>query len=382
MAELKSYRPTPRDMISQFLSRQFGDGYLANKQSNKFMGLLDYTPVGALTDSYEAGKMMGSGDIAMGAGLLGAAALPIPANKMMKLWHGSPYKFNKMSTDKINTGEGTQQEGWGLYTAEERDVAKYYQDTIIRDEYDPELIFPKKGENKVAAKYYNEYLMLNAADNDMPVKNVPEYAIESLEQMKEAKKRGISPDDLNEFVDEAFDFGMDEEQEELYRLAYRDDLNLDEIIKEFKDKSDEFIASMPRGNMYELEVSADPSEFFDLDEPISNAPEAVKEWIARNPMDSHNKILTGHDVVHSARRSGKDRELSEFLSNKGLKGNKYYDQQSRMDKDGTRNYVIFRDEIIKVVKRYGIAAAASLMGMDQMDMIKIITTEPENASTR
>lgn len=41
-------------------------------------------------------------------------------------YHGSPYKFDKFTLDKIGTGEGNRQEGYGLYFASEKAVADYY----------------------------------------------------------------------------------------------------------------------------------------------------------------------------------------------------------------------------------------------------------------
>ena len=41
-------------------------------------------------------------------------------------YHGSPYKFDKFSLDKIGTGEGAQAYGHGLYLAEHPEVATQY----------------------------------------------------------------------------------------------------------------------------------------------------------------------------------------------------------------------------------------------------------------
>ena len=45
-------------------------------------------------------------------------------------YHGSPYKFDKFTTDKIGTGEGAQAYGWGLYFAGNKEVAKYYKEAL------------------------------------------------------------------------------------------------------------------------------------------------------------------------------------------------------------------------------------------------------------
>lgn len=45
-------------------------------------------------------------------------------------YHGSPHDFNRFSTDNIGTGEGNQSYGWGLYFAENKDVAAGYHKSL------------------------------------------------------------------------------------------------------------------------------------------------------------------------------------------------------------------------------------------------------------
>ena len=46
-------------------------------------------------------------------------------------FHGSPYEFDRFSTQKIGTGEGAQAYGWGLYFAEEEKVAGGYAKSVV-----------------------------------------------------------------------------------------------------------------------------------------------------------------------------------------------------------------------------------------------------------
>lgn len=43
-----------------------------------------------------------------------------------RVWHGSPYLFDKFSNEKIGTGEGAQAFGFGLYFTEREDIARNY----------------------------------------------------------------------------------------------------------------------------------------------------------------------------------------------------------------------------------------------------------------
>lgn len=50
----------------------------------------------------------------------------------MKLYHGTPHDFNKFDTEHIGSGEGHQVHGWGLYFAENKNVAiNYYKNRML-----------------------------------------------------------------------------------------------------------------------------------------------------------------------------------------------------------------------------------------------------------
>ncbi|AOH47499.1 hypothetical protein BCS37_03130 [Selenomonas sp. oral taxon 920] len=45
-------------------------------------------------------------------------------------WHGSPYDFREFLLEMIDTGEGAQAHGWGLYTAQDRAVSEEYKEHL------------------------------------------------------------------------------------------------------------------------------------------------------------------------------------------------------------------------------------------------------------
>lgn len=49
---------------------------------------------------------------------------------MVQAHHGTPHEVDAFSTEKIGTGEGAQVYGWGLYFAENRDVAEAYRNNL------------------------------------------------------------------------------------------------------------------------------------------------------------------------------------------------------------------------------------------------------------
>jgi hypothetical protein len=46
------------------------------------------------------------------------------------VYHGSPYDFDKFTTEKIGTGEGAQAFGWGLYFTDLESIARNYAETL------------------------------------------------------------------------------------------------------------------------------------------------------------------------------------------------------------------------------------------------------------
>ena len=54
----------------------------------------------------------------------------IPSALFKRAWHASPHRFDKFSTESIGTGEGAQVYGWGLYFADKKSVAEWYQSSF------------------------------------------------------------------------------------------------------------------------------------------------------------------------------------------------------------------------------------------------------------
>lgn len=93
------------------------------------LDLMNATQTGSLTpeamETFLTGGV-GTGGVLGARGSLGAMGSPIRA------YHGSPHQFEKFSTSKIGTGEGAQAYGHGLYFAENEDVARAYRKALTR----------------------------------------------------------------------------------------------------------------------------------------------------------------------------------------------------------------------------------------------------------
>lgn len=96
-------------------------------------------------------------------------------------WHGTPYDFEKFSTEKIGTGEGAQAFGWGLYFTELEDIAEYYAKMLYRKliyqqkiiEVAKQIIIPKYWDNGNSATIYEaaaenlSYMGVSFDENDI-----------------------------------------------------------------------------------------------------------------------------------------------------------------------------------------------------------------------
>lgn len=231
----------------------------------------------AIGPALEAAMLpMGTGAIA-GVPVRGAEAVfgagPIRA------YHGSPHDFNAFSLDKVGTGEGAQQEGHGLYFAENPETAKFYKD-------------------------------------------------------KEAAKRDVP------------------------------------------------------GRTYEVNINADPSEFIDRNAPFEQQPKAVKDFIAKNNINLSNDLYNpsgpykGTDVqraitnhlweeygskhpdIDPLQLSYKDASdyVARRAAEEGIPGVKYLDLGSKEAGEGTRNYVVFNDKLIDIMRKYGMVGAIPAAG--------------------
>ena len=141
------------------------------------------------------------------------------------------------------------------------------------------------------------------------------------------------------------------------------------------------------GRMYEVNIDADPEDFLDWDAPLSQQSEKV-----RQKLPAYLQPQEGESMGNSLRRIRIDEDPEESLRAAGIQGIKYLDEGSRgpslrigLLKDriarekaqglpfdhwqqeldalektqSTRNYVVFDDKLISIVKKYGIAAALS-----------------------
>lgn len=120
----------------------------------------------------------------------------------------------------------------------------------------------------------------------------------------------------------------------------------------------------PGGRSYEVNVRADPEHFYSWDLPPEQQGQVVRDALAKTGIDTAEKLAVAAD----------DPAAIAKLRDAGVAGFKYLDKGSRAAGKGTHNYVLFRDDIIDIVKKYG-WAGLGLFGIGK-DEAKAAGVEP------
>ena len=250
--------------------------------------------------------------------------------------------LGRMRMDKIGTGEGAQAYGYGMYAAEAEDVAKVYRDQLSNSD-------------TAAAQR-----VLDRFDGDVNKAILDTHG--KFDRLIERFKTG------------AFE-GAEKRYYDQRQIQYNKIMQLEQLAE---------TGQFPTGSMYEININANPDDFLDYDAPLSNQTGRAAEYISNYemltgqpilPLPTSQKTNTGKDLMlkigGEKLRAGAENpsaEISDYLRTEGIPGIKYLDAGSRGTADATRNFVVFDEKLINIVKRYGVAGAAAMLGVAAMDV--------------
>ena len=301
---------------------------------------------------------------------------------------------------KMGTGEGAQAYGEGAYLSGSEGIARGYRDSLSRGR--SSVLY--KGE-PVKSRYdtlpkeltEEEYILDSIATEMGNFDQKPENVIAT--KIRSLKAQIEEPSGVEVRLAES-----DEELRELQSLI-RASAQRDLDIYESLDPKD-----FARGRMYEAEIKVGPEELLDYDAPLAEQPQVIQDavqaarpyrwsieptasgkrfyvvhpggWVtegypnalskakAEEIVARENAAVTGGDV---APRTPEQRQA---FAEAGIPGLKYKAAGSRapgMDEaDIDRNYVIFDENIINILRKYGLLAplvgggtAAAVMSADE-----------------
>lgn len=281
-----------------------------------------------------------------------------------KAWHGSPHDHDKFDASKIGTGEGAQAYGWGLYFAENRNVAEWYK-------------------KKLSKKYKDVNVKDAIADGVISNEDILLLRDKLGEEFKRKIVSIVANKDGYGFYHAyyVYDNGV---KEEINMFPYDDadyasieefvsDIDDSRVGQYFFDDDVVFHQALRNGifvpksssKLYQVELTPKPDEYLLWDKPLSEQSEKVKAALKRGysemAMDYPDKSATpktGREiyddfVVGMGGLETMDKKAaSDYLHELGVRGIKYLDGTSRGTGEGSYNYVIFDDKDVEITAKF------------------------------
>lgn len=243
----------------------------------------------------------------------------------MTVYHGSPHLFEKFDLSKIGTGEGNQSYGRGLYMAQSPGVAKDYQQKLAKE--------------KTATD-------LNTRMNFVNVGNKPlgQFNVDMDQALIDAAMAGkenfinLANQKLQRWK------SLAEDQSYQFPKYAQDKVSAYENLISTASKSPvEYTGS---GQFYKVDLpDTHVRRMLDFDAPLKSQPKQVRDLAKTLGMDLND---LGGDLVAKV---GKGEEGKQILQKAGIRGIKYFDQMSRGEETGTRNFVVFDPSHLTILER-------------------------------
>jgi hypothetical protein len=310
----------------------------ANRFKDSLFGMAGVVPgVGDVASGMQAADFWNRGE-KLNAGLSALGALPlIPALGAHTVYHGSPHKFDKFDMSKIGTGEGAQAYGHGLYFAESPGVAQSYAKNLAR----PVAEFPT-GMKVDMQQPISRGQWRTATQSDDPVM---EQALRALEYNK--GNAGSAAKALDSF----------------------DDAEAIDLLNHWAANPSSMPNIDPGSNLYKVDIPDESiPRMLDWDKPLSEqAPEvhsALKNLAARDAQKygegggvdyymGDPDSYAGGDLIRYMREQQNHEEIASYLNSQGIPGIRYLDQTSRDAGEGTSNFVLFDDQLPRILEVNG-----------------------------
>ncbi len=263
-----------------------------------------------------------------------------------KAYHGSPYTFDHFDLGAIGTGEGAQGHGWGLYFAQDKQIAKAYKDTLSHNMYgDNDLMFNEEALNKLYSTLSDKAHTEADYDKLSVIENILITHTE---------------DDVLNNSDEMFDA---------------------EAVKWWKNQRKIYLnKEYKKSSLFEVDIPED-DVLLDEKRNINEQPKKVQQAVRKmyrslGYKTSALKYVTGKEFYDTvAAEKGGQKEASEFINEHGIKGITY---------DGGNDgkcFVVFDDKAIRIINHYNQEHKGSYAGAYDADQNILHIFEAANQST-
>lgn len=285
-----------------------------------------------------------------------AASEPTPPG--IRAYHGSPHDFDRFDMSKIGTGEGAQAYGHGLYFAENPATARGYKrklSGVFGRGVNDDLIRSASGGLSLN-KEHLAVLRHFASEDNLSALDAAKRVQWRFPELRDDGRAGVG---------------------EIHR-------GLMAAIEQTRNAG--------KGRMYEVNIKAKPEDFLDWDKPVhkqrSNIQNAIQgaltQRVDQSPeaVDMLRGLARGREYAASDAYSAlfnpwdrKGAAGSEALRDAGIPGIRYLDQGSRRSGEGSSNYVVFDAGLIDILKKWGLAGAATMLGVSQSDIVQAMPME-------
>ena len=299
----------------------------------------------------------------------------------MTVWHGSPHKFTKFDMSKIGTGEGAQAYGHGLYMAEHPEVAREYQKKLSKSvTVDGKKLQSVPSDGLDAQAYHSVITRIqNGLDPKQAIDEAAKYWDDAANEMLGFMK--TNPELAQRIQKEAS--GRAAIANKVRKLS-ADSFYLDPGALYKVDIPDEAVARMldwdkplsQQAHVMQLinkqEAARTQSVLDKRLQTLANvgddAPNAavIKKQIAIlqdelvNPQGSGLGSMTGGEYYNYLRRRDMPpQEQAEMFSGAGIPGIRYLDGGSRSAGQGSSNFVLFDDQLPRIMEINGQATGAA-----------------------
>jgi len=296
----------------------------------------------------DMGTVLEAATLPFGGTAFSATKGALGAGPAIRAYHGSPHSFDKFDIGKLGTGEGGQAYGHGLYFAENPAVAETY---------------------KTAGGRRSSWTV---NDKVVSTSGVGSYSNVATPELGAAFLMDVSRSDKSQAIKAAKSIAQYDKSDPEFHQRVIDILEKGDIKKNV-------------GHMYEVDIRADKDRLLKLDQPLAKQPVEIQQLAKELGIPEYRDIpefafgkrvthtpgsvpVKGSEVYHTLEAElGSAKKASNVLARKyDVPGLSYYDAGSRATKQGTSNIVSFRDDIVDILKRFGIAGLAPLGGLAAM----------------